>query len=209
MQRKEMTDICEDMKFKRKEHSFNEVVRLFDYLRENETSFKFKSMKMEDGAINTNLDNDASAGARNFNKVLAHTLNDFVLTRQALYQLESKEVGLVNDKNMIESLDLSVTLIIANIREEAMNNDDNKGLEEMSLKYFVIVTPKGLNKTNVQKSEAHVKTRKVILKHLSSRGSISFSNCGIASLTTNDETKHRYVEYFDQLICIPKYFQSN
>ena len=204
MQRNEKADICEDLKLKTKENSNHEFKRLFDYLRENEVSFKFKSIKIEDGSIKSNLETDAGASAKNFNKGHAHILSEFVLTRQALYQLESKEVGLLNEKEMIESLDLSVTLIIANDNDEVMRNDNKEGIEEIRLKYFVIVTPKGLSKTHVEKSEAQVKSRIVNLKHLSSRGSVSFSNCGIASLTTTDETKHRYVKCFDQSISTSK-----
>ena len=56
----------------------------------------------------------------------------------------------------------------------------------MRLKYFVIITPKFINKTNAQKFQDVEKGRVITLKHLSSRGSVSFSNCGIASQVDAD-----------------------
>ena len=170
------------------EHSLHESIRLFNYLKENESSFKFKSMRMDVSSTNANLsaDVDTSLGMSNEDRVSIS--NDFVLTRQALYQIESKDERIQNDKEL-ESIDLSVTLIVSHANDTE-RNDENEKIDGMRLKYFVIITPKLINNTNAEKSEEVEKRRVITLKHLPSRGSVSLSNCGIASQVDAD-TKER------------------
>ena len=188
VQRYEMTIFKEDSFPNSNDYYLHESIRLFNYLKENESLFKFKSMRMDVSSTNANLTADVNSSLGLSNEDRVSISNDFVLTRQALYQIESKDERIQNDKEL-ESIDLSVTLIVSHANDTE-RNDENEKIDGMRLKYFVIITPKLINNTNAEKSEEVEKRRVITLKHLPSRGSVSLSNCGIASQVDAD-TKER------------------
>ena len=160
--------------------SLNESQILYDYLLAHEFAFKFRLMKM-DNHITNNLSDiideiDSRSALPNYaqNKI---DNSKCILTRQALYRLEWKCVGLEEDE-VIKTKDLGVTLIVCHKNEDVSRKSIKDG-NRIQLKYFVVVTPKAISSPASFKSwDRYQHKNSVTLKPISTSG---LSSCGVAN----------------------------